>query len=337
MKLSFDQISKIVTGTARIEEENGSAKLYRFTKEQEELYRITNQDFYNKTFSTAGVKILFKTDSKSLYLKVKTSQETSRKYFSLDVFVNGKPIGYLDNYSDVSLPLDYTMTELPLGIFEKSFQLGNGEKTVCVYLPWSVKTSIEEIAIDDGAFLEEIKPQKKLLAFGDSITHGYDALRPSNRYVSKLAEKLDAIEYNKAIGGERFFPELANLKESFIPDYITVAYGTNDWSGIDEDTFKIKCKGFYENLIRNYPKSKIFAITPIWRKDMNENKIFGEFAKVEEDIRNLLVDMKNITVISGFDFVPKNEKYYADLRLHPNDAGFEYYFKNLYEKIKSDI
>ena len=34
---------------------------------------------------------------------------------------------------------------------------------------------------------------------------------------------------------------------------------------------------------------------------------------------------------------PKDEKYFADLRLHPNDDGFEYYEKNLYDKIKKYI
>ena len=36
-------------------------------------------------------------------------------------------------------------------------------------------------------------------------------------------------------------------------------------------------------------------------------------------------------------FVPKDEKYYADLRLHPNDEGFAYYADALYKSIKSEI
>ena len=47
---------------------------------------------------------------------------------------------------------------------------------------------------------------------------------------ARLADALGAEEVNKAIGGECFFPELAATKEDFQPEYITVAYGTNDWS-----------------------------------------------------------------------------------------------------------
>ena len=56
--------------------------------------------------------------------------------------------------------------------------------------------------------------------------------------------------------------------------------------------------------------------------------------KVEENIRNIVDDIGNIKVISGFDFIPEDTKYFADSRVHPNDEGFEYYFKNLFKKIK---
>ena len=333
MKLNFEQIKKITTGAVQFQCEEGFILPKRFTSEQVELYRITNQDFYNKTFSTAGIKFSFKTDSENLYLKIKTTASSSRKYFSVDVLKDGRLIDDINNFSDMVLPQNYTQIDVPLGEFSKSFYLGVGEKNICVHLPWSVKTEIEEISIDDNASIEGIKPEKKLLAFGDSITHGYDALHTSGRYAAKLAHMLGAEEFNKAIGGERFFPELADIKESFTPDYITVAYGTNDWNTIDEDTFKSKCKAFYEILSRNYPSSKIFAITPIWRKDMNEDRKFGDFLNVEKNIKMAVENLENIAVISGFDFVPKGEKYYADLRLHPNDLGFEYYAENLYREI----
>lgn len=132
-----------------------------------------------------------------------------------------------------------------------------------------------------------------------------------------------------------FFPELAKLKDPFVPDYITIAYGSNDWSKTDAETFKLNSKAFYENIAENYPNSKIFTMTPIWRQDMNEYKKFGEFKKVEEGIKIAVRDIKNITVISAFEFVPHDEKYFADLKLHPSDEGYEYYIENLYREIKT--
>ena len=42
---------------------------------------------------------------------------------------------------------------------------------------------------------------------------------------------------------------------------------------------------------------------------------------------------KNVVLIDGFDFIPKEEQYFADLRLHPNDKGFEYQAKALYNEM----
>lgn len=333
MKLTLKQIREITKGAVRVEEENGQVRFYRFTKEQEELYKVTSEDFYVKTFATAGVKLCFKTDTKSLFLKVNTKKASSRRYFSFDIYADRKYVDCLDNFSDVELPVNYTTVELPLGSFSKTVQFEDGIKTVCIYFPWSVAAAVEEISVDDGCLIEPISIPKRILVYGDSITHGYDVLHPYNRYASRLAEALGAEEVNKAIGGEIFFPELAKLKDDFVPDYITVAYGTNDWNKIDEETFKNNCSEFYTTLSKNYPDSQIFAITPIWRKDLNENRVFGEFRKVEEDIKDIVKSLDNVTLISGFSFVPENEDFYADLRLHPNDVGFEHYFNNLYNKI----
>lgn len=336
-KFGIEKIREITAGAVRIEEKAGFVHLCRFTEEQEELYRERNEDFYMKSFSASGVKLSFRTNSENVLLKVRVSQGSSRKYFSFDVFKDGEYMESLDNFSGMELLGDYSKIDCPLGDFSKNFNLGCGEKTVCIHLPWSAKVMIEGIFTDDGSFVEGIKPQKKLLAFGDSITQGYDALRPHNRYISKLADFLGAQEFNKAIGGEVFFPELALTKESFIPDIITVAYGTNDWNSTDSETFVKNCRGFFDNLSKTYPDTKIFAITPIWRKEIGEERVFGEFEKVEKLIGEITKDYENVKVISGFDFVLHEEKYFGDLRLHPNDAGFGLYAKNLYGKIKEEI
>lgn len=70
---------------------------------------------------------------------------------------------------------------------------------------------------------------------------------------------------------------------------------------------------------------------------MTAEREFGDFKMVDPLIREAVKDFGNISVISGFDFVPKDEKYFADLRLHPNDAGFEYHVENLYKGIQECI
>lgn len=229
-KLTLEEIKEITLGAVRVESDENGVNFHRFTKSQEEIYKNRNADFYKNVFATSGVKLSFKTDTQSLFLKVDVLGGSSRKFFSFDVFVDGEKVDCLKNFSEDALPSDYSTVLLPLGEFEKKFSLKKGEKKVSVYFPYTMKATLKELLVDKGAFIEPIKPKYKLLCFGDSITQGYDALYPSNKYTTQLADFLDAEEYNKAIGGEVFFPELVGEKEDFEPDYVTVAYGTNDWS-----------------------------------------------------------------------------------------------------------
>ena len=337
MKLTHEEIRSIALGAVRTAQTQTGVRLYRFTQEQELLYKEVNADFYKKSFATAGIKLWFETSSENLFLEVGIQSGSSRQYFSVDVTVNGAPIGYLDNFSHLEIPKAFTTMQCPQGTFSKSFELGQGTKQVCIYLPWSMAAEIRELRLDDGAWVKPLKYDHKILVFGDSITQGYDALRPSNRYASKLAEALGAEEFNKGIGGERFFPALAKTKDPIDPDIVTVAYGTNDWSRLEEAEFLEKCRGFFAALSSNYPNAKIFAITPIWRDDHQLEKKFGAFEKVAEDIESIVKDYPNITCIHGFGFVPQDVDYFADLRLHPNDAGFIEYFKNLYAQVRAAL
>ena len=337
MIVNYEKIKEISLGAVRVVNDGEKINFYRFTEAQEEMYKNRSKEFYMKSFSTSGVRLSFKTDSKNLSLDIFTEDGSSREFFSLDVFVNGSLVGCIDNFSDVELPAYYSGIDLPLGDYSGEFSLGEGDKEVCIYFPWSVKTSLKRMVLDDGAYIEAIKPKKTLIAYGDSITQGYDALRPSNHYVSRLCEALDAEQINKAIGAEVFHSPLAALADDVIPEYVTVAYGTNDWNRIKAEDMRKNCSEFYRNIRNNYPDAKIFAITPIWRKDLDLPKDFPDFLSVDKIIRELVADIPEVYVISGFDFVEKNEKYFADLRLHPNDDGFAQYFDALLPQIKENI
>ena len=333
MNLSLEQIKDITLGAVRVEQNENGYNFYRFTEEQQALYKKRSDDFYDKTFSTSGVQLRFLTDSKTLFLSTAVERGSSRTYFSFDVFVNGKKTDSLSNFDETTLHKFYAHDPFPFGEFSKEFSLGDGEKEVKIYFPWSVNAVIKEIKLDDDSFIKPIKPTKKMLCFGDSITQGYDTLYPSSKYTTRLAALLDAEEYNKAIGGEIYFPDLANSKESFEPDFISVAYGSNDWAHHTRESFIYNCKNFFANLTKNYPNAKIFAITPIWRKDINEPTKFGDFYDVSRIMQDELRDFKNVSIIQGFDFVPQDENLFADARLHPNDKGFELFFESLKTKI----
>ncbi len=335
MQLNVSQIQKITTGAVRVEQQEDGIHFYRFTKQQEELYQNRNADFYRKLFATSGVQLCFRTNSDALFLRAEVTPGSSRTYFAFEAFVNGKRVGTLDNFSQTEIPRKYANMERPLGEFSKTFSLGSGGKEVRLVFPWSVKAVLKELCLDDGAFIVPQKQRKTVLCFGDSITQGYDALYPSNKYITQLAKLLGANEYNKAIGGEVFFPPLAAAKEEFEPDYITVAYGTNDWHRSERETMTTNCAKFLANLTQNYPNVPILVITPIWRKDMHLEEAFGAFEDVAHIIEQQAAAFANVTVVHGFTFVPQDENLFADLRLHPNDTGFAHYAESVSAAVHS--
>ena len=334
MKLNFEQIKSITQG-AEIIKKNDGINFFRFTKDEQRIYSTT--EFYPKTFSTAGIRMDFITDGNELNLKIETKTATTRTYFSMDVFVNEKHIGSITNFDDSVSKEDYTVKNYQLGKYFKKFTLGEGKKNVSIIFPWSVATTLEEMEIENATYIVPFEKRKKLVLYGDSITNGYDALYSFNTYAVQLGNILDAEIYNKAIGGEVFFPELVGMSSITEPDYVVVAYGSNDWGKKEREDFNIRCSKFFKEISYRYSKSTIFVITPIWRADYREYRKFGQFEEVEKYIKEVCSLYKNIRVISGFDFVPHDTNLFADLRLHPSDKGFEHYITNLSREIEKEV
>ena len=338
MELTYEQIQSVACGAVRYIVEEDGITFHRFTQAQHEMYEKKDIAFFDKSKTSSGIKLCFRTDSKVLYLDSTVKNARSRTYFSFDVFVDDNLVGCLDNYSDQEIPRDFSQINFPVGRFGRTFNLGTGMKTVTVHLPWNKITKLHKLYLSDGAIVEPVKQEKKMLVFGDSISVGFDCLRPSRRQVARIAKQLGAEEFNKCIGGERYCPDLSELPEDFIPDYIYVAYGTNDYSSTTPETFYANSKKFFENLDKNYPGVKTFVITPIWRVNYNTlERPYRSFFEIDEAIHVLLAERHNTIVISGFDLVPHSVDYFGDYGLHPNMVGHDYYFENLWKEIKKTL
>ncbi len=335
MRLDFEKIKSVTQGATYIDQQDGMVTFHRFNQEEEVLYSKTQ--FRDKVFSTAGVQMEFTTDGDCLCIGFETSPATSRKYFSMDIFVDGVVCKRIQNFEESALNVNYTEQIFPLGSFFEEISLKTGPKTVRIVFPWSVKTQLTHIEIKNATYVTPHKKNKVLVMYGDSITNGYDAVFTSDSYATRFADAIGAELFNKGIGGEIFFPALAVIKSHEAPDYITVAYGTNDWGTAEQGDFRKRCEAFFANLVSNYPTTAIFALTPIWRKNYKVKQQFGDFFDVEKGIREICSQYSNIKVLCGWDFIPHDEIYYADQRVHPNDQGFAWYFENLKKTFEKSI
>lgn len=205
-----------------------------------------------------------------------------------------------------------------------------------VHFPWSKQVLLQAVTLDDGASVQPVQ-KKKLLMYGDSITAGCYATRPSNRLAARVAAALDMEECNRAMSGSRFLPELAAIPDPVKPDLITVAYGSNDWAaGKTASELTDHCRQFLQNLCRNYPGVGIFLISPIWRSNFDCSNPCMDYQTVTESIWFAAAEFDNVIFISGSELLPRDETLLFD-RLHPNDKGFEIYAGNLTEKLRAHL
>ena len=337
--MTTEFFKNITSGAVRVTEEQDGFHFYRFTEAEEAFYKERNADFHRKTFSTSGIKLEFETDATELFLGVDILRSSSRTYFAFDLYIDGKYTDSLKNFTEEDeKTLKYHEKAYKLGAFDKTFLLGNGKKTVKLVFPWSVEPVLKTFELKNATFINPVKKSGIILAYGDSITHGYDAMYPSKSYAELMTAAFDAEIVNKAIGGEIFCPGLSAFRADFTPDFITVAYGTNDWNHVaTAQEFEKNCRGFIENLIKNYPGIRIFAFTPIWRDVTGKDDKFCKFEELDGFMQKIYADYDAITFISCRHFVPESSDFFADLTLHPNDKGFEHYAKGVISELKNHL
>ena len=333
MIFSLEDFKRFSLGAVKVENKRDAFQFFRFNDAEMAHYAPTTH--LKKSYATAGVSVACITDAGAVRISGSVRPGSSRTYYSFDILCDGVLVGQVKNYDISMLVPDYTAIPLDLGEFSGRVELPEGRKRLQIVFPWSVAVDLYELSLDGESFVEPVNTERNMIIYGDSITQGYDAQTPSRSYASRLARELNANALNKGIGGEKFSPDLASIKNDNSPEIITVAYGTNDWSSYTISKLKRLAEEFYSTLSGNYPSAKIFAISPIWRGELSLPEKNESFKKVAEIISDIADKHENITFIDGIDFVPHDSSYYADLRLHPDDGGFDFYADNLIKKIKS--
>ncbi len=329
MKLYIEKIKEITRGAERIERTEHGFSFMRFT--ESELNASTSPNVR----ASAGIQMEFLTDALAVDISVFMKKTSPiRTYFCLEIFVDDKPYDTIKNFEEENMVGNYAdVITNPLGEFSKKIGLSSGEKKVRIVFPQSVATYLKNLELAGATYITPVKKDKKILMYGDSITQGYDAIYPTNTFAMRLSDSLDAELFNKGIGGEFFCPELVMAENDIKPDYVFVSYGTNEWGFSDKETLDKNTKMFFETVSKKYDYLTVCVLTPIWRKDHLEEKPFGSIFDVEKIIKKNAKEYSNLKVISGWDFIPHDEKYYGDLRLHPNDEGFGYYAEELLKRL----
>lgn len=329
MELTLQQVIALTQGAERIWQENGAIFFSRFTEEEMKIYEA-HSNLRAMVVSTAGIQLEFTTDATSLRLGVTTPPERNYSdYFSYDILVNETLIGRLSNVAEDAENGYYNQAACKVENPVAEFDLGAGEKTVRITFPWSMNLGIRELVLENATFVRPVLKNKKLLIFGDSISQGSGSIYSSKTYACLLRDWLQADAISKAVGSEQYFPALAQATPSRDVDYITIAYGINDWANNTKENFIANCTGFLQSICKNYPNAKKFVFTPVWYLNRAAVTPFCEFEELVPIFRQITEEFPDVTLIDCTDFVSRDTADFGDLYIHPNHKGYAKYTENL--------
>lgn len=272
----------------------------------------------------AGVRVVFTSDTTQVRVKA-SIRRGARKMAWFDLYADGIMTGTLGSAE----ARDGLEGLLPCG--------PRGERKprrLELWLPHSRPAGIQEIALDDGAGFEPAATEPVHLFLGDSITQGMDAQHPSFAYAMTATRMLGVGHHNYGIGGARFVAD--SLPEAPLADPlgITIAYGTNDFSG----AWGLEHAQAYLQRVRVlWPKTALTVLSPLWRSPADPEGKRNESGQSLDDYRAGLAEL--VRAIPGARLIPHEQLLPPVPELlvdgtHPGDAGHLAYGANVARLLK---
>ncbi len=317
MKVDFATVRSFTSGYLSYAEDERGLRFFRMSEKSTEGWKSISDDFFRKCSATIGVNYDFYTDASALeFTYGDITYGSSRKFFYFDVYINGALCGRFGSEADEERQETYSF----------SLALPDGLNRVTVYSPWSVGYTLRSIDLTDCTKIVPVVKSCRMLILGDSITHGYDAKYPSLCYSNRLAAQFNAETINQAIGGAKAMK--TELDGGAEPDIITVAFGTNDWSGKTYEDFSRDYTEFAATLRALYPDAEIYLLSPVYRCGSHVSAC-GKFPDVPREIISRAAEKHNCFFVDCYDFVPHIPEAFSPDGLHPNDFGFDFYAKGV--------
>jgi len=317
MELSFAQIKSVSFGYDHMDREENGLFFHRFSAEAARLWGEIRGDFGIAAKGGAGIRFDFWTDSE--YFAMLPSAP-----LQFDILVDGSicrsttPMTYDGQWGWIRCALP------------------EGEHRVTVLFPCYENCHINKVELSDGASVRPYTYERKILFYGDSITHGTGAFSTYATYACRLSSMLNADWHNQAIGGTFFAPKSYQADLDFEPDIIIIAYGTNDWGFFSgPDRMELRSRQYLDKVIARYGDKKIFGVTPLWRANNQDIRTVGTFDTARAIARQAHLN-HDIPVLEGYELLPNQGEFFTD-GLHPNNMGHACLADALYWRIKEAL
>ena len=329
MILAKQRLLPLCHGYLDCDFEGNAVRLHRFLPRQRETCLAKGTKALRRCLASAGIYLDTVTDSTQLRLHFSAGSASAVSCLGFDLYVDGV-------FTDKRFFPDWHIGEV-------CFPLpGDGRHRVTLYFPWSSAVMPDRLELDENAAAEPVQRPRRGMVFGDSITQGYSARMPSLAYASILGRALDAEIINQGVGGFCFDEStLDSALARYDPDFLVIAYGTNDFSkNSDPAVFCANAKAYLDRFREIFSGRKTFAVLPLFRSDSAVTDPLPDARYTFDDAREMLcglyADDPDITVIRETGIPHICEAFAAD-GVHPTELGHLYIAKCLAQAIRQKI
>ena len=293
-----------------------------FRRMPEEVAKSTSNEVHSLYIHTSGGRVRFRTDSKTVVIKINGPSSTFPTWHLTAMMRNGADL-YID-YPYGSVYTGFVKPQNNSGDCTEVINMPGGEHDVTVYLPLYGSIDSFEIGLCEGASLKKhsspYQNELPILFYGSSITQGACASRPGRAYEALLSRKYNVdytcLGFSGGCKAEDAIVEYMSTLPmcAFVSDY--------DYNASDSEYLKATHHKLYLKIREKNPDIPYYMIT-------RPNFYFIEDHIIRRDvIMQSYLDAraagdKNVYFIDGSAFF--NGESVGDLTLdltHPNDQGF---------------
>lgn len=188
--------------------------------------------------------------------------------------------------------------------------------------------------------ITELTKEKRIVAFGDSLTYGYGLEDNNYSYPSLLQKKIDIEGYkykviNIGVNGETTSDGLLRVNSalSYEPDLIILEFGANDYlKRLSPQTAQTNL----ENIIKFFDENKVkVVLVNIETSSLLPFPNNEEFSKIVPELAKKYGLVMIPSMLSG---VLLNSELTLEDRLHPNKDGYiKVVNENIWPYLKSEL
>jgi lysophospholipase L1-like esterase len=200
--------------------------------------------------------------------------------------------------------------------------------------------------------MKELKAHAPLtvVAYGDSITHGYGESRLSHirpflppwpeLFIYRLKQIYQDPHvqfFNSSQSGatSQWGKDYAGrMVASLNPDLVLIAFGQNDFWGVSADSFSDNIAGIIQTVHQKNPRAEFLLIStlrfdPAYTTNSQYWNVVGEYAKRLKAMARPGVRFVDLTAISEWVYAAKKPKDCMNDPLHPDDYFARWYAQSL--------